>query len=112
MFKTLTPSDEKLLTRIMEVAEQRLNDEEFSVSSLSKEVGMSRPQLYRKVLSLTEISPNELIRELRLKKAEKLMRRKDQNISEIALEVGFSNPSYFAKCFSERFGALPSQYLA
>ena len=111
LFKVLTPSDERLLNRVMEVAESRLNDHQFSVSSLSKEVGMSRPQLYRKLAYLTEISPNDFIRELRLKKAEKLMRRKEQNISEIALEVGFGNPSYFSKCFYNRFGTLPSQYL-
>jgi AraC-like DNA-binding protein len=94
----------------MEVAEARLSDKHFTVANLGKEIGMSRPQLYRRILNLTNISPNDLIRELRLKKAESLMRRKDQNISEIALEVGFSNPSYFSKCFYDRFGALPSQY--
>jgi len=111
LFKVLTPADEKLLARLMEVAESRLNDQQFTVSSLSREIGISRPQLYRKILHLTEISPNDLIRELRLSKAERLVRRKDQNISEIALEVGFSNPSYFSKCFYDRFGILPSQYL-
>lgn len=111
LFKVLTPPDEKLLTRLMEVTETRLGDREFSVSSLGKEIGMSRPQLYRKILNLTEISPNEFIRELRLTRAERLIRKKAQNISEIAMAVGFGNPSYFAKCFYERFGALPSQYL-
>lgn len=111
LFKVLSPADERLLTRVMEVTETRLSDKEFTVSSLGREIGMSRPQLYRKIMHLMEVSPNDFIRELRLKKAEKLMRRKDQNISEIALEVGFSNPSYFSKCFYDRFGALPSQYL-
>ena len=111
LFKVLTQADEQLLNRVMEVAESRLDDRKFSVSTLSKEIGMSRPQLYRKITNLTEISPNDFIRELRLKKAEKLMRRKVHNIAEIAQEVGFSNPSYFSKCFQDRFGTLPSQYL-
>jgi AraC-like DNA-binding protein len=111
LFKVLTPADEALLTRLMDVTESRLNDQQLSVSSLSREVGLSRPQLYRKMVDLTENSPGDFIRKLRLNKAEKLMRRQDQNIAEIALTVGFSNPSYFSKCFFDRFGALPSQYL-
>ncbi|GJM30855.1 MAG: hypothetical protein DHS20C17_34900 [Cyclobacteriaceae bacterium] len=111
LFKVLTPSDEKLLIKVMEVSEARLSDTHFTVANLGKEVGMSRPQLYRRILNLTSISPNDLIRELRLKKAERMLRTKDRNISEIALEVGFSNPSYFSKRFYQRFGALPSQYL-
>lgn len=111
LFKVLTPADERLIMKVMEVADARLSDQHFTVANLGKEIGMSRPQLYRRILDLTNISPNDLIRELRLKKAESLIRRNDQNISEIALEVGFSNPSYFSKCFYDRFGVLPSQYI-
>ncbi len=111
LFKVLTPADEQLLIKVMEVAESRLSDTHFTVANLGKEIGMSRPQLYRRLLDITSKSPNDLIRELRLKKAEALMRSRKHNISEIALEVGFNNPSYFSKCFLARFGALPSQYV-
>jgi len=109
--KVLNKADEKLLIRVLEVAESRLSDWSFSVEYLGREVGLSQRQFNHQILSLTSVSPNDLIQELRLKKAETLMRKKKRNISEIALEVGFTNPSHFSKCFYHRFGALPSQYV-
>ena len=65
---------------------------------------MSRVQLYRKLKSLTNYSPNELLRQMRLKKAASLLASSDMTVAEIAYEVGFSSPSYFTKCYKEQFG--------
>jgi len=71
---------------------------------------MSRMQLHRKLLALTNKSANNFIRSLRLKRAAELLRQHYGNVAQIAYEVGFNNPSYFAECFRKQFGKLPSEY--
>lgn len=102
--------DERFINRIMDILENKIHDESFNVIELTEQVGISRPQLYRRIHSLYGISPNHLINELRLKEAVKLLSNKFGNVSEIAFQVGYNNPSYFAKCFKRRFGILPSRY--
>ncbi len=101
---------ENFLNKLFETFEKKWNEEEFNIDSLVKQFGISRAQLYRKVTDLTGYSPNSFIREIRLKKALKLIETQKGNISEIAFESGFNNPSYFSKCFFKRFGILPSEY--
>jgi len=108
--KLLSPSEEKFLNQLMDSTEKLWNDEQFNLDNFSRQIGISKAQLYRKVISLTGYSPNVFIREYRLRKAVKLIEKMNGNISEIAFESGFGNPSYFSKCFQKRFGILPSVY--
>jgi AraC-like DNA-binding protein len=110
--KSLSASEEAFLTELFGIVETQLSDENFNIDSLVRTIGISRPQLYRKIQALAGKAPNDLIRGLRLDKAMSLLKRKSGNIAEIAFEVGFSNPSYFAKCFALKFGCLPSQFIA
>jgi AraC-like DNA-binding protein len=103
---------ERFVMQLMAVTESIFVQEEFSIERLCMEMGISRPQLYRKITSLTGKAPNDWIRDLRLERAFQLLRRQHGNVSEIAYEVGFNNLSYFAKCFQKKFGLLPSQYLS
>jgi AraC-like DNA-binding protein len=66
--------------------------------------------LHRKLHALTNQSTNQFIRSLRLKRAAELLRQHYGNVAEIAYEVGFNNPSYFAECFRQQFGVLPSEF--
>ena len=109
--KVLTPTEESFLSDLFSIIDKRLFDEGLTIESLVRDMGISRPQLYRKIHGLTGRSPNNLIRDLRLEKAMAMLKRKTGNVSEIAFKVGFNNPSYFAKCFTEKFGRLPSVYL-
>ena len=72
-------------------------------------MGLSRVQFYRKLKSLTNYSPAELLRILRLKRADTLLRTTEHSISEILYSVGFSSPSYFTKCYREYFGEVPTE---
>lgn len=72
---------------------------------------MSRVQLYRKIKSLTNYSPNELVRIARLRKASFLLASTEMTIAEITYEVGFTSPSYFTKCYKEYFGESPTDFL-
>ena len=107
----LSPDDEKLLNDLMDYMEVIWKDSSFNISDLSKELGLSKSNLYRKMITLTGTSPNTFIKEFRLKRALNYIRVKKGNISEIAFETGFGSPSYFTKCFQQKFGLSPSDYL-
>jgi signal transduction histidine kinase/DNA-binding NarL/FixJ family response regulator len=103
-------ADERFLKRALEVIEKNMGDCDFDVNNFYPEMNMSRMQLFRKLKALVNQTPSELIRNMRLKRAAQLMKQKFGNIAEITYEVGFNNLSYFAKCFKEKFGVLPSEY--
>ncbi|WP_289053971.1 helix-turn-helix domain-containing protein [Carboxylicivirga marina] len=73
-------------------------------------MGVSKSQLYRKLIALTALSPNDFVKEFRLNEAMSLLNKQEHSISDIAYETGFSSPSYFSKCFKKRYGILPSLY--
>ena len=102
--------DQSFLNKAIEVVNSNLSNEEFGTEKLWEELGMSRTQLHRKLQSLVGQSTSVFIRTLRLSHASELIKNKSGSISEIAFEVGFNNLSYFAKCFQEHFGVLPSEY--
>lgn len=102
--------DEKLLGTAMKYVESNISRSDLSVEELSRELGMSRVNLYKRLVAMTGKTPIEFIRAIRLKHAAKLLRETRLNISEVAYQVGFNNPKYFTKYFKEEFGMLPSVY--
>ncbi len=106
----ITSADERFLKKAMHLLEVHLDDSTFSVEIFSRELGMSRTQLFRKLQALTNRSPQDFIRDFRLQRAAELLRKKAGNISEVAYQVGFNNLSYFTKRFKEQFGKTPSEY--
>ncbi len=100
--------DKDFVARFKTYVEAHLSESELSVEDIGAELGMSRVQLYRKLKSLTNYSPVELLRITRLKKAHSLLVATDKTAAEIAYETGFSSPSYFAKCYKDYFGATPT----
>ncbi len=106
--KALKPTDEDFLMRLMDITDAIWNNPDFDLERFGKLIGLSRSQLYRKTSTLTGLSPNDFIRDFRLKKALKLLAKQKGNVTEIAFETGFNSPSYFSKCFQNRFGILPS----
>lgn len=107
--KASQSQDEQFLNRLQEQIDKHLGDSDLSVEILSEALGVSRTQLFRKTKSLTGVSPIDLIRRVRLRKAQQLLRKTDANVQQVAYEVGFTSPSYFAKCYKEFFGINPSQ---
>lgn len=103
--------DKDFVEKFKNLIEDKMGDSDLNVEDLGKDMGLSRVQLYRKIKSLTNYSPNELLRIARLKKAASLLAASDLTISEIGYEVGFSSPSYFAKCYKEQFGESPTDFL-
>lgn len=103
--------DKDFVQRFKTLIEEKMGDSELNVEDLGKEMGLSRVQLYRKIKSLTNYAPNELLRMARLKKAASLLASSDMTVAEIGYEVGFTSPSYFTKCYKEQFGESPTEFL-
>lgn len=106
----ITSLDEKLIEKAIKYVEDNISKSELSVEELSRELGMSRVHLYKKLLQITGKTPIEFIRVIRLKRAAQLLRESQLHVSEVAFEVGFNNPKYFSRYFKEEFGVLPSVY--
>ncbi|SDK98468.1 Signal transduction histidine kinase [Catalinimonas alkaloidigena] len=106
----VTSSDERFLQNAIGVVEKHMGNPDFAVDTFEQEMALSKMQLYRKLKALTNQSPNEFIRTLRLKRAATLLGAQSGTVSEIAYEVGFNNLSYFSKCFKELFDVTPSEY--
>ena len=105
----VTPLDQAFLQKVCSIIESHLEETEFGADSLRIQLGMSKAQYHRKIYALTDQSPSQLIRSMRLKRAKQLLEKRAGNISEIAFAVGFNNLSYFSKCFRAQFGKLPSE---
>ena len=107
---TISKIDEDFMQQIIDLLEKNLDNSGFDIDSFCRNIGVSSSQLYRKIKSITGLSPNEFIRTYRLKKAAVLIQESTLNISEIAYKVGFNDALYFSKCFKKQFGTTPSLY--
>ena len=101
-----------LQDRVAEVIKKNLDNSDFGVDDLSREVGMSRVHLNRKLKEVAGISPSNLIKSTRMKQAAYLLVHDKVNISEVAYRVGFSTPSYFSSSFRDYFGMTPKEFVA
>lgn len=109
--ESISDLDKNFVSRFKSLVEEKMKDAELNVEDLGRDMGMSRVQLYRKLKSLTNYSPNELLRQMRLKKAASLLASSEMTVAEVGYEVGFSSPSYFTKCYKEQFGESPTEFL-
>ncbi|HQU74247.1 MAG TPA: response regulator, partial [Calditrichia bacterium] len=104
--------NEEFLNRVIETVEKHLSDNKFNAEKLSREIGMSRMQLYRKIRGVTNLTVHEFIRTIRLKKAAQLLQQKRMTITEVAYEVGFNDLTYFARCFRKQYDKSPSEFIS
>ena len=102
-------AESQFVEKFRTIIQANLGNSELNVETISHEMGISRAQLYRKIKSITGISPNDIVREARMRRADRLLETTDKSVSEIAYEVGFSSPSYFTKCYREFFGRTPNK---
>ena len=100
----------KFSKRLDAIIQNHLQDENFSVKILAKELLMSYTHTYRKTRAETGLSPSEYIRNKRLEKACEYLAETELNIGQISFRVGFTTQAYFTKCFSKVYGCVPSQY--
>lgn len=108
--KTPGDIDSEFYHRFVEIVNSEMGNPDLSVDELASRLGLGRSQFYRKIKALTNFSPVELLRDMRLNRARALLTGTEKTISEIAYETGFSTPAYFTKCFRDAFGETPSEF--
>ena len=106
-----TSRDRSFITKVDEYIQAHLTNVDLCVDELAADVGLGRSIFYRKMKSLTGMTPNDYIRTFRLKKAMELLKSGEYRINEVCYYVGFSSPSYFTKRFTALFGCTPSDML-
>ena len=104
----LSSIESEFFKKFLKIFEENMSNPDLNVETISSIMGLGYSQLYRKIKSLTNYRPVELIRMLRLEKARELMNNSEKTISEISYEVGFSNPAYFTKCYRDLYGETPT----
>ena len=107
---TANSIDKKFLNDFAGLVEQNLGNEHFSVDEISKAIGVSRVQLYRKVKALLNCSVTDYILNRRLKKAKYYLSNEDYSVSEISYKVGISSPTYFSTIFKAKYGMTPTEF--
>lgn len=106
-----TEEDENFLTCLLDYIASKWCDSNLKINDLTRPLGCSKSQLYRKMIALTGKSPQTFIKEYRLRKALILLNKQPGHISEVAYRSGFTSPSYFSKCFRKMYGYTPSDIL-
>lgn len=109
-FSNIQQRERKFLMDFELLIEKYLKDSTLSVEKISREMGMSRVQLYRKITALTNKNVNDYIAEYKIKKAKQLLADFSKNVTEIAYELGFNNPSYFTTFFKQKTDKTPSEW--
>ena len=91
-----------------QIIEENFSNADLNVNFLADKMCISRSRLFAKIKTLADVSPNEMIQIVRLKKAAQLLAEGNMKVSDVCYSVGFSNSSYFAKCFYKQFGVRPA----
>ena len=104
-------TDNEFMLRMTKIIEDNMANSDLSVIFLAEQMGISRSGLFAKIKMMADITPNEMIQVIRLKRAAQLLRMNKYTVSEVGYMVGFSNPSYFSKCFLKQFGIRPLDYM-
>ncbi|MBN1118431.1 MAG: response regulator [Bacteroidales bacterium] len=107
----ITSVDATFIQKAINLVEKHMADPDFSTDFMSKEIGMSRASLHRKLIALTDLPPSGFIRELRMKRAARLLVEGQRTVSEVLYEIGIRSRSYFTKSFKEAFGMSPTEYV-
>jgi len=102
--------DEKFLNKLIQLIEERSEEESVDIAVLCREIAMSRSALYRKLKALTGNSIQDFVRIVKLRKASRMLLESNASIAEIAFQAGFSNTKYFSTAFKKQFGKTPSLF--
>ena len=104
-------ADDKLMERVMKVINANMNNADLSIDYIAKEVGLSRVHFYRKMKTLTNQSPHNFLRNIRMKQAARLFDEGHQNVNDVMYAVGYNNASSFSVAFKAVYGVSPREYI-
>ncbi len=106
-----TKVNERFFENLNEIIAKSIEDSELDVNKLARIMNMSRITLYRKIKAVSDLTPNELINLVRLKKAASMLREGEYKIYQVADMTGFSSQSNFSRNFLRQFEMTPSEYI-
>ena len=109
--KNLNKLDQEFLDKVTAIIEENLSMEKMDVAFIADKMCMSHSTLYRKIKGLTEMSVNEFVRKIKMKKGMELINEEKYSLAEISDLTGFSSVSYFRQCFKDEYGMAPTEYL-
>ena len=107
----LSNLDKEFLQKVTAIVEEHLNMEKMDLAFIADKMCMSHSTLYRKIKGLTEMSANEFVRKIKIRKSLELISDGGYSIAEIADLTGFSSVAYFRQCFKDEYGVTPTEYL-
>jgi signal transduction histidine kinase/ligand-binding sensor domain-containing protein/AraC-like DNA-binding protein len=107
----VSSKNDKILEKVVLCIEKHISEPDLTIDTVVDECGFSHTFLYRAIKKMTGQTLNELIRTVRLKRAEQLLRSRQLSVAEVMDETGFSNHSYFAKCFKKIYNKTPKEYM-
>jgi DNA-binding response OmpR family regulator len=103
------PFEDRFMERIVKQVGEHMSDPDFGVESLSTAMNMAGRTLQRKLKAMTNQTPQEVIRSMRLNRARDLLENSNLSVSEVAFQVGYLEPTNFSRSFKKQFGFSPSQ---
>lgn len=107
----ITSKDEAFLKEMIRIVEEGMKDPDFNIDDAAAAIGMGRTTFYKKLKSLSSLSPVEFVRSMRLKRSKQLLDSGAYTVSEAGYLSGFNSLPYFSTCFKENYGMAPSAYL-
>jgi signal transduction histidine kinase/ligand-binding sensor domain-containing protein/DNA-binding response OmpR family regulator len=105
------PESAEFIKKLNAIILENMSDENFTIDLLSDQFAISRSNFHKKIKNITGMTPNDYIKLIRLNKSVQLLSTGKYRINEVCYLVGFNTPSYFSKCFFEKFGKLPKEYI-
>ena len=104
-------ADEIFTRKLMRLVQDNVMNEGFNIEQAAAELNLSYPVLYRKVKSLMDMTPVELVRQVRMQRAQRLLtERPNMSIAEVASMCGFGSPQYFNRVFKEMAQCTPAEF--
>jgi AraC-like DNA-binding protein len=105
------PIEDKFLAKLTDIIKKNIDEPDLNIEWLSAQMNISRGHLHRKIKLLTEMSPSEFVRIVKLNESLALLKNEEYNISEVSYMVGFNSPSYFTNSFKSHFKMSPTDYV-
>ena len=87
-------------------------DKPVVIADLASRCGMSVSGFHQHFKEITQLSPLQYQKKLRLMEARRLIVMNDSQISQVAMQVGYESPSQFSREYKRLFGNSPNSDLS
>jgi len=108
---TTTSAEDKFMQKFFSIVEKHLSNPDLKADVICEEMALSRTNFYRKIKAVSELSPNDLIKNKRLEVGARMLIETDMNVSEVSMATGFSTLAYFTKSFKMAYEVSPTEYI-